>query len=169
MEPTRIVVMGVSGCGKSTVGALLAGRTGWQFLDADELHPDSNVAKMVRGDPLTDDDRWPWLELVATWIAERRRADESGVVGCSALKRRYRDRLREADPGLRFAFLAGDREILLARLVERHGHFFPTRLLDSQLADLEPPTLDEHPIIVQIGQSPEAVADAILAGLQPSD
>jgi carbohydrate kinase (thermoresistant glucokinase family) len=167
MEPTRIVVMGVSGCGKTTVGALLAGRTGWPFLDADALHPAGNVDKMVRGDPLTDDDRWPWLDLVATWIAERRAAGESGVVGCSALKRRYRDRLREADPGLRFAFLAVDRQILLARVTERPGHFFPVRLLDSQLADLEVPTLDEHPIIVQIGQSPEAVADAILAGLQP--
>jgi gluconokinase len=168
MQPTRVVVMGVSGCGKSTVGTLLAARTGWPFLDADPLHPAANVAKMVRGEPLTDADRWPWLDLVASWIAERRQAGESGVIGCSALKRRYRDRLREADPGLRFAFLAGDRAILLARVAQRHGHFFPTRLLDSQLADLEPPTLDEHPIVVQIGQSPDAVVDAILVGLRPS-
>jgi gluconokinase len=166
IEPTRVVVMGVSGSGKSTVGAMMAARTGWPFLDADALHPAANVAKMVRGEPLSDADRWPWLDLVAAWIAERRQAGLSGVVGCSALKRRYRDRLREADPGLRFAFLTGDREILLARVQQRHGHFFPTRLLDSQLADLEPPTLEEHPIVVQIGQSPEAVADAILVGLR---
>jgi gluconokinase len=168
IAPTRIVVMGVSGCGKSTVGSLLAARTGWPFLDADPLHPAANVAKMVRGEPLTDADRWPWLDLVAAWIAERRRADQSGVIGCSALKRRYRDRLREADPGLRFAFLTGDREILLARIAQRHGHFFPARMLDSQLADLEPPTLDERPIVVHIGQSPEAVVDAILVALRPS-
>ena len=166
MEPTRIVVMGVSGCGKTTVGTLLAERTGWPFLDADALHPAVNVDKMVRGEPLTDDDRWPWLDLVAAWIGERRLAGESGVVGCSALKRRYRDRLRVADPDLHFALLTGDREILLSRVTERPGHFFPVRLLDSQLTDLEPPTLDEHPTIVQIGQSPEAVVDTILNGLQ---
>jgi carbohydrate kinase (thermoresistant glucokinase family) len=165
MEAVRVVVMGVSGCGKSTVGERLAERTGWPFLDADRLHPATNVAKMARGEPLTDSDRWPWLDLVATWIAARRAAAESGIIGCSALKRSYRDRLRGADPDLRVAYLSGDRGILLERLVHRHGHFFPTQLLDSQLADLEPPAADERPIIVQIGQSPDAVVDAILAGL----
>jgi gluconokinase len=165
MEPVRVVVMGVSGCGKSTIGRLLAARTGWPFLDADDLHPASNVAKMAKGEALTDSDRWPWLDLVRSWIAERRLAGESAVIGCSALKQSYRDRLREADPELRFAYLQGDRAVLLERLARRHGHFFPNQLLDSQLADLEPPTPDERPIIVQIGQSPEAVADTILAGL----
>jgi gluconokinase len=166
MEPTRIVVMGVSGSGKTTVGALLADRTGWPFLDADELHPAANVAKMARGEALTDTDRWPWLEAVAYWIRARVAAGESGVIGCSALKRAYRDCLREADPGLRLAYLAGGREVLVERLSRRHGHFFPDRLLDSQLADVETPAPEEHPIEVQIGQSPEAVVDTILAGLE---
>ena len=165
MEAVRVVVMGVSGCGKSTVGERLADRTGWPFLDADRLHPATNVAKMARGEPLTDADRWPWLDLVATWIAARREAGEPGIIGCSALKRSYRDRLRRADPDLRIAYLSGDREILVERLANRHGHFFPIQLLDSQLADLEPPTADERPIMVQIGQSPDAVVDAILAGV----
>src|SRR5262249_34005329 len=168
MEPIRVVVMGVSGCGKTTVGAVLAARTGWPFLDADDLHPTANVEKMARGEALTDADRWPWLDLVRSWIAARRRDGESGVIGCSALKRAYRDRLREADPDLRFAFLTGDRALLQERLVRRHGHFFPTRLIDSQFADLEPPAADEQPIIVQIGQSPTDVVDAILAGLEAS-
>lgn len=168
MGPVRVVVMGVSGCGKTTVGMLLADRTGWPFLDADSLHPATSVAKMARGEPLTDADRWPWLDDVAAWIAARREADEPGIVGCSALKRSYRDRLRRADPDLRFAYLGGDRAILVERLAQRHGHFFPTRLLDSQFSDLEPPTADERPINVQIGQSPGAVVDAILAGLEAS-
>jgi gluconokinase len=166
MEPIRVVVMGVSGCGKTTVGAVLAARTGWPFLDADDLHPTANVEKMARGEALNDADRWPWLDLVRAWIAARRQDGESGVIGCSALKRAYRDRLREADPALRFAFLSGDRELLQERLVRRHGHFFPMRLIDSQFADLEPPGVDERPIIVQIGQSPHDVVDAILAGLE---
>jgi gluconokinase len=153
MASVRVVVMGVSGSGKSTVGGQLAKLTGWSFLDADTLHPPANVAKMARGEPLVDADRWPWLDEVAGWIAERRAADENGVVGCSALKRAYRDRLREVDPGLRFVFLAGSRELLVGRLTHRHGHFFPTRLLDSQLAELEPPGDDEHPIVIHIGQT----------------
>ena len=168
MGPVRVVVMGVSGCGKTTVGALLADRTGWPFLDADSLHPAKNVAKMARGEPLTDLDRWPWLDEVALWIAAQREAGESGIIGCSALKRAYRDVLRGADPDLRFAYLGVDRAILVERMTTRHGHFFPVQLLDSQLDDLEPPTADERPIMVQIGQSPEAVVDAILAGLEAS-
>jgi gluconokinase len=165
MEAVRVVVMGVSGCGKSTVGERLADRTGWPFLDADELHTATSVAKMARGEPLTDDDRWPWLDDVAEWIAARREAGEYGIIGCSALKRSYRDLLRRADPDLRFAYLGADRSILVERMTNRHGHFFPVQLLDSQLADLEPPAADERPIMVQIGQSPDAVVDAILAGV----
>ena len=167
MGPVRVVVMGVSGCGKTTVGALLSDRTGWPFLDADSLHPATNVAKMARGEPLTDVDRWPWLDEVALWIGALREKGESGIIGCSALKRAYRNVLRGADPDLRFAYLGVDRSILVERMTKRHGHFFPVQLLDSQLADLEPPTADERPIMVQIGQSPEAVVDAILAGLEP--
>ena len=166
MEAVRVVVMGVSGCGKSTVGERLADRTGWPFLDADRLHPPTNVAKMARGEPLTDADRWPWLDLVATWIAARREAGEPGIIGCSALKRslprpapRGRPRPAHRVPERQTAGSCSE------RLALRHGHFFPTRLLDSQLADLEPPAADERPIMVQIGQSPDAVVDAILAGV----
>lgn len=159
-----VVVMGVSGCGKSTVGGLLAERLGWPFEDADLLHPPANVAKMRSGVPLTDADRWPWLEGVAGWIAEH--ATTHGVVACSALKRGYRDVLRRADPGLRLVFLDGPRDILIQRLEQRDGHFFPKQLLDSQLADLEVPTLDEHPIVIQIGQSPEDAVTAIIKAVE---
>jgi gluconokinase len=160
-----VVVMGVSGCGKSTIGSLLAQRTGWAFADADTMHPAANVAKMSAQIPLTDEDRWPWLDLVADWIGAWYQAGEPGVMACSALKRAYRDRLRQADPELRLAFLDGTHEILVERLKIRHGHFFPMQLIDSQFADLEVPTIDEHPIIVQIGQSPDDVVDTILAAL----
>lgn len=160
-----VLIMGVSGCGKSTIGTLLGHRMGWPFLDADDLHPAENVAKMQRGVPLTDADRWPWLDLVAAWIADRANAGRPGVVGCSALKRSYRDLLRRADPRLRVVYLWGDREILTERLSHRHGHFFPRQLLDAQLAALEEPTPDEHPVVVPIGQSPDRTVDAILAAL----
>jgi gluconokinase len=160
-----VLVMGVSGCGKSTVGGLLAQLTGWPFLDADTLHTPANVAKMRSGHPLSDEDRWPWLERVAAWIGEHATAGAPGVVACSALKRGYRDRLRRDDAGLRTVFLTGPRELLLQRLAERDGHFFPESLLDTQLAVLEPPAPEEHPIVVQIGQSSADVVDAILSAL----
>jgi gluconokinase len=160
-----VVVMGVSGCGKSTIGARLAERTGWPFADADDMHPAANVAKMRAGQPLTDADRWPWLDDVAAWIAARYAGGEGGVMACSALRRAYRDRLRQADPALRIVLLQGSRELLVQRLTDRRGHFFPASLVDTQLADFEPPGPDEDPIIVQIGQSPEHVVETILAGL----
>jgi gluconokinase len=160
-----VVVMGVSGCGKSTIATMLAERTGCQFADADDMHPPANVAKMRAAVALTDEDRWPWLDDVAGWIAARHGAGEPGVIACSALKRAYRDRLRRADPDLRVVFLNGSRDILVQRLSNRHGHFFPSSLVDTQLADLEPPSPDEHPLIVQIGQSPDRVVDTILAEL----
>jgi len=160
-----VLVMGVAGCGKSTIASTVAERTGWPFADADDLHPAANVAKMRSGQPLTDADRWPWLDQVAGWIAARHGAGEPGVIACSALKRAYRDRLRLADPSLRVVFLDVSREVLLDRLSHRSGHFFPAALVDTQLADLERPTPDEHPMTVPSGQSPDRVADAILANL----
>jgi gluconokinase len=160
-----VVVMGVSGCGKTTIGLLLSERTGWPFLDADTLHSAANIAKMHIGTPLTDEDRWPWLADVADWIAARYGAGEPGIVACSALKRSYRDRLREADPELRLAYLRTDPQTLHERLSHRVGHFFPQTLLNAQLTDLEHPTADEHPIIVPSGQSPDEQVDAILAAV----
>ncbi len=157
--------MGVSGCGKSTVGRLLATQTGWPFLDADDLHSPESVAKMTTGTPLTDADREPWLADVAAWIAQRRDAGESGVVACSALKRSYRDRLRQADPELRFVYLQSDHGTISARLAKRVDHFFPTRLLAAQFADLDEPGPDERPIIVPIGQTPAAEVADVLAAL----
>lgn len=165
MSEPVVLVMGVSGCGKSTVGSLLAQLAGWPFLDADVLHSPANVAKMRSGHPLTDEDRRPWLERVADWIGEHAAAGAPGVVACSALTRAYRDVLRRDDPDLRIVYLSGPRELLVQRLADRDGHFFPESLLDSQLELLEPPGPDEHPIVVQIGQSPADVVDTILRAL----
>jgi carbohydrate kinase (thermoresistant glucokinase family) len=164
-----VLIMGVSGCGKTTIGTLLGLRTGWPFMDADDLHPASNVSKMKQGIPLTDADRWPWLDEVAAWISRQVQLGEPGVVACSALKRRYRDLLRRADANLRVVYLRGDRAILTARLEHRHGHFFPKRLLDAQLADIEEPTLDEHALVVPIGQMPDRTVDTIRVGLREQD
>ena len=140
---TRIVVMGVSGCGKSTIGSLLADRLGVPFLDADDLHPPSNVAKMAAGIPLTDEDRWPWLRLVG---AELQQAPNGVVVACSALRYAYRALLRSHAPDLLFVHLKGSREELASRLSDRVDHFMPLTLLDSQLATLEPLRADERGI-----------------------
>ncbi|HVU91562.1 MAG TPA: gluconokinase [Jatrophihabitans sp.] len=152
--------MGVSGSGKSTVGGVLAGRLGWPLEEGDDLHPPENVAKMAAGHPLDDDDRGPWLQRIREWIAEREAAGENGIVTCSALKRRYRDVLR--DDQVVFVHLAGSREQLLARLTARQGHFMPASLLDSQLADLEPPEADERALTVEIGPSPAVQAATIV-------
>jgi carbohydrate kinase (thermoresistant glucokinase family) len=157
--------MGVSGSGKTTIGELLAARTGWPFIDADLLHPQANIDKMEAGTPLTDADRWPWLEQVASSIRVRHTAGEGGVVACSALRRSYRDLLREADPGLRVVYLRADRELLVKRHRLRKGHFFPRILLDSQLLTLEEPGPDENAITVDIGQSAERTVDEVLAKL----
>jgi gluconokinase len=144
-----LIVAGVSGSGKTTVGALLAGRLRWPFADADTFHPDANVAKMRAGIPLTDEDRWPWLRAIASWMDTRIAAGESAVATCSALKRSYRDLLLRDRPEATMVFLEASREELLRRLSARQGHFFPQRLLDSQLADMEPPEADEHVLTVQ--------------------
>jgi len=150
-----VAVMGVSGSGKTTVGAALADALGLRFVDGDALHPVANVAKMAAGIPLDDADREPWLDAIGSVLADR-----PVVVACSALKRAYRDRLRAAAPRLELVFLDGDRELLAARMAARPGHFMPTSLLDSQLATLEPPTVDEHPLTVDIATP---VADIVAA------
>lgn len=145
--PARVVVMGVSGCGKSTVGELLAATLGIDFLDGDSLHPTANVAKMHAGHPLDDADRLPWLEAVGQALA----ADPNGmVIACSALKRSYRDLIRAEAPGTVFVHLAGSREILDERVNSRPGHFMPASLLDSQLATLEPLGADEAGVVLDI-------------------
>jgi gluconokinase len=158
-----IMVMGVSGSGKTTVGELLARRLGWEFADADEFHPAANVAKMHAGIPLTDADRASWLHATAAWIDEHVAAGKPGVVTCSALKRAYRDMLRR--PDIRFVYLDGDRELIARRIAHRHGHFFPASLLDSQFRDLEPPGPDERALTVSIEGTPEKTVQRIMDGL----
>jgi gluconokinase/shikimate kinase len=158
-----LVVMGVSGCGKSTVAGLLAGRLGWDYEDGDDLHPAENVAKMAAGVPLDDDDRWPWLERVAAWIREHTGADRPGVVTCSALKRSYRDRL--SGPHVTFVFLHGSKQLIASRLAMRHGHYMPPALLDSQFATLEPPGPDEQAMTIEIDVPAAAQVDEIVARL----
>ena len=160
-----LVVMGVSGSGKSTVAALLAGQLGWDLQEGDDLHPPANVAKMAAGQPLTDEDRWPWLRLVAEWIRGHTAAGRPGIVTCSALKRAYRDVLRGED--VLFVHLAGDREQLSQRLSARLDHFMPAALLDSQLAALEPPGPDEQAVTVPIAGSATQVAEAALERVLP--
>ncbi len=160
--PVVLVIMGVSGCGKSTVAALLAGRLGWPFEEGDALHPQANVAKMAAGHPLTDDDRRPWLELVAGWIEDQLDQGRSGIVTCSALKRSYRDLLNRRGSDVVFVYLAGDRQTIAGRLAVRHGHFMPLSLLDSQFADLEEPAPDEPFLRVDVGAAPQVLADDII-------
>jgi gluconokinase len=160
-----VIVAGVSGSGKTTVGALLAGRLGWRFADADDFHPAANVAKMRAGIPLTDTDRWPWLRAIAAWMDERIGQGEDAVLACSALKRSYRDELLDGHPAARMVFLAPDREVLARRLAARHGHFFPDKLLSSQLDALEPPAPDEHVLTVVPADTPAATVDSIIAVL----
>lgn len=157
----HVVVMGVSGCGKSTVGRALAGRLGVPFIEGDELHPAENVARMRAGIPLTDADRAGWLEEVAGALA----AQPAAVVSCSALKRAYRDRLRRAAPALRLVHLQGAPETLQARLAARVDHYMPASLLQSQLDALEPPADDEGAIRLDIGAHPQAIVDAAFDAL----
>ena len=163
-RPPIVVVMGVSGSGKSTVAGLLAARLGWDFGEGDDLHPPANVRKMAAGQPLTDEDRWPWLQRVRAWIDERIAAGRPGIITCSALKRSYRDVLRDAH--VVFVHLAGTREQILSRLAVRHGHFMPAALLDSQFADLEPPEPDEQAVTIDIAATPAAQADEIMEALR---
>ena len=158
-----VIVAGVSGSGKTTVGILLADRLGWRFADADDFHPAANVAKMRAGIPLTDADRGPWLRAIAAWMDERIARCEDAVVGCSALKRSYRDLLLAGRPEARMIFLAPDREVLARRLAARHGHFFPEQLLGTQLDALEPPAPDERVLTVVPADDPAATVTSIIA------
>lgn len=163
-----LIVAGVSGSGKTTVGALLAGRLRWRFADADSFHPASNVAKMRAGVPLTDADRAPWLRAITDWMDERIAAGQSAVVTCSALKRSYREQLLNGRPEAALAFLGVSREVLEQRLMARSGHFFPEKLLDSQLEALEPPGAGEtrvHAVVAE--HDAEATAARIAAAVWP--
>ncbi len=158
-----LVVMGVSGCGKSTVAGLLAAQLGWDLAEGDDLHPAANVAKMAAGHPLDDADRWPWLGAVAAWIRDHADSGRPAVITCSALKRSYRDLLR--GDHVVFVYLAGRREEIARRLAARHGHYMPVALLDSQFDDLEPPAADERSIAVPIGPAADELVAQIVAQL----
>ena len=157
--PPPVVVMGVSGSGKSTVGAALARRLGVPFADADALHPQANIAKMAAGEPLDDDDRHPWLERVGEWLADH---GDGGVVSCSALKRGYRDQLRAHCPQVRFLHLSGSADVIGRRLAGRTGHFMPAALLRSQLDTLEPLGADEAGMTVDIDRDVAQIVDEFL-------
>lgn len=165
-SPCALIVMGVSGSGKSTVGENLAKRLGWIYEDADQFHPASNIAKMSAGLALTDDDRWPWLKAIAAEIDRVCAADERLVVGCSALRRVYRDVLVHGRTDVRLIYLDGTQEMIADRLGRRKGHFMPPGLLTSQFKTLEPPTADEHPLTVSIDAPVEAVVDDVLRQLK---
>jgi gluconokinase len=164
-HPPTILLMGVSGTGKTAVGRQLAGRLGLPFLDTDGLHAPANVAKMRAGTPLTDADRAPWLEAVAAEVAGAISVDRGIVVACSALKRGYRDLLRAAVPTLRVVHLTGSPSLVRRRLEARTGHFMPPSLLDSQFATLEPPGADEHPLVVEVSRPIDEIVEEIVAAV----
>lgn len=159
-----VVVMGVAGSGKTTTGRLLAERLGVDYAEADSFHSPANVAKMAAGRALTDEDRSPWLAAIATWLEAR--GDTGGVVSCSALKGRYRDVLRAADPGLRFLHLVVDRAVILGRVAGRADHFMPVSLVDSQFEALEELRGDEPGIAVDGSAAPGEIVAAVLSWLR---
>jgi gluconokinase len=164
--PCALIVMGVSGSGKTTIGEKLAERLGWRYEDADTFHPSSNVAKMSAGHPLTDEDRWPWLKAIAAEIDRVCKAGSRVVIGCSALKRAYRDILVHGRSDVRLVYLDGTEAVIADRLSHRKGHFMPPGLLASQFGTLEPPGADEHPLTVSIDGSTETIVDNILHQLK---
>lgn len=158
-----IVVMGVSGSGKSTVGAALAQRLRVPFADADDFHPPANIAKMTAGHALDDDDRYPWLEAIGEWLAEH---SAGGVMSCSALKRTYRDQLRRHCTDVRFLHLSGTQDVIARRQASRPGHFMPAALLASQFETLEPLDADEHGISIDVDQSIDSIVDAYVSRVE---
>jgi gluconokinase len=163
---TSVVVMGVSGSGKTTIARELVRRLGWEYAEGDDFHPASNVEKMRSGTPLEDDDRWPWLRSLAAWIRERAASGTSVVVTCSALKRSYRDLLRENNPSVWFAHVTVDADVIQNRLSERQGHYMPASLLGSQLATLEPLQQDEPGLAIPGDGSPADVVNRVLQRLR---
>jgi gluconokinase len=166
MAPCALIVMGVSGSGKSTIAAGLADRLGWTFEDGDRFHPASNVAKMKAGHPLTDEDRWPWLQAIADEIDRVCKAGGHVVMACSALKRAYRDILVHKRDDVRIVFLDGSQILIADRLAQRKGHFMPPGLLDSQFKTLERPQADEHPVTVPIDAPVETIINNIVVQLE---
>ena len=164
-----VIVAGVAGSGKTTVGMRLARRLRWRFADADIFHPAANVAKMRAGIPLTDEDRTPWLRALTGWMDHLISAGQSGVVTCSALKRRYRDQLLDGRPAATMVFLEVSKDVLVQRLLHRPGHFFPEKLLDSQLAAVEPPAPDERVLTLPVDGDPAQMVAEIVTrlGLDP--
>jgi len=159
-----LIIFGVLGAGKTTVGKLLARELGWSFVEADDFHPAANIEKMRNGHPLTDEDRWPWLDCLRKQIEQLRSAGENAVLACSALKRAYRDRLRVSDE-VKFVFLRGDYALVEKQLRNRHGHFMNAALLQSQFDDLEEPQPDEKVLTIELGRTPEEIVDRIEAKL----
>ena len=164
-SPCALIVMGVSGSGKTTIGEMLAARISWRYEDADTFHPPSNVTKMSAGQPLTDEDRWPWLKAIAAEIDRVCAAGERAVIGCSALRRAYRDVLVHGRDDIRIVYLKGTQALIADRLAQRKGHFMPPALLTSQFTTLEPPTDDERAVIVSIDGSVEAIVEEIVRQL----
>jgi gluconokinase len=167
-EKPLIVVMGVAGSGKTTLASHLAERLGIPFVEGDSLHPAANVKKMASGIPLTDEDRWPWLKAIGERMEVERATGHGVVVACSALKRSYRDCLRSEVHGkMHFILLDGSRQLIGDRMKKRKGHFMPPALLDSQFATLEPPTPDEHAVILDIARSPDELVDEAMKSITP--
>ncbi|AUG81397.1 Gluconate kinase [Kitasatospora sp. MMS16-BH015] len=166
-HPPLVVVMGVSGVGKTTVARLLAERLALPYAEADDFHPPANIAKMAAGIPLDDADRQPWLAALAGWLGERCAAGEGGVVTCSALKWRYRDTLRTGCPEAFFLHLSGGHRLVEDRLAHRAGHFMPASLLDSQYATLEPLQPDEHGLVLDVDHTPDHLVEMAAARLRP--
>ena len=159
-----VIIFGVSGAGKTTVGKLLVRELGWRFIEADDFHPAANIEKMRKGHPLTDEDRWPWLDCLRKQIEQLLATGENAVLACSALKRAYRDRLRVSDE-VKFVFLRGDYPVVEKQLRSRHGHFMNAALLQSQFDDLEQPQPDENVLTIELGRTPEEIVERIEAKL----
>ncbi len=164
-RPEFIIVMGVAGCGKSTVAEGLSHTLGWPYKDGDEFHPPANVAKMAGGQPLNDDDRAPWLAAIAAWLDQHRKTGKNAIVTCSALKKAYRHALLNGHNDVAFVYLKGSEAVLTARITARKGHFMPPALLLSQLATLEEPGSDEPAVTVSIDAPPGTIEEDILARL----